>query len=167
MTQHSASCQAQDPLTWHLRYWLNLLIIGSLRGEDEELLTFRVEMEWMKLDSRLKDQLYSNWVEYKKKKLEASYWFWQEMTVESEEAKWYMSDIDTMLMDKVQKARDFLDTRKSLLRSTIQAWKFEEALELCHAITSLTRKLEEEAIRENTEARYFQGSNLTLAALVS
>lgn len=148
MTRYSASRLAQDPLTWHMQYWLALGTVGMLRGEDEALMGFRIEMEHDKMYTEQKARFRALWNQYRRLHVEACQQHWEEMTVDSEEAKWYIRDIDAMLVDKVQKARQYLVRQEMRMLAALQATRFDLAQVLYDGLVKIYAKLQEEATRD-------------------
>lgn len=56
-----------------------------------------------------KVKLRVRWNEYRRENGAGSIQFWREMTVDSEEARWYIREIDTML---VEKARHYIHRKE-------------------------------------------------------
>lgn len=101
MDQASASERARDPLTWHLRYWLNLDIIAALRDEDVVLTGIRIDMEHEKIaDPMFQIQLRTAWRQFQIDHLRASMLRWIQKTLDDQEAQKYVRDLDRMLVDK-------------------------------------------------------------------
>lgn len=109
MDQASILLRAEHPLEWHLRYWLNLNVVGTIRGEDILLLCLRVRMEHDKIpDAAFKAQLQAEWRAFQNENKESYLRLWMQRTVRGEEAQPYHRDLDTMLQDKGRKMRDYL-----------------------------------------------------------
>lgn len=155
MDQSSASYLVQSPLAWHLNYWLNLEIIGILRGEDPMLMSLRVQWEQAtRLGEDIKTQLLEGgaWAEYRRRDREEWEWFWAQMTLECEVTKPYLRDVDRMLVNKAQKTRACLRHYELMMLTTLRAnsphrarWSFEQ-------IAVLHQKLHEEETAD-AEAR--------------
>ncbi|MCJ1262884.1 hypothetical protein MMC22_002754 [Lobaria immixta] len=97
------------PRMWHMRYWLDIYAIEVLRGEDEMLMSLRINIEQHKIpDQELKSQVQTEWITELRNRAEDRLQNWSEKTLESEEAQPYLRDIDRMLVDKGRKARDYL-----------------------------------------------------------
>lgn len=84
--------------------------------------------------------------------MEAFQRHWEEKTLESSEAKWYMRDINTMLMDKGLKARHYLYRKEFLMLEALRGARFERARVLFEGLAKLYGKLQEEESRD-AEAR--------------
>ena len=141
----SLALLADDPLTWHLRYWLSLAVIGLLRGEDAVLMNFRIEMEHFKIrDLELRDALIIDWRTYRVANYAACQEHWGQQTLESEEAMPYLRDIDRMLVDKGRKARDHLRRLESAMGSFLRAREIDIARAMVEKIAQIYQKLEEE-----------------------
>lgn len=52
MSPASILRRQQDPLKWLLEYWLDIAVIGIIRGEDMKLMVLRVDMEVDKMSDR-------------------------------------------------------------------------------------------------------------------
>lgn len=110
MDPRSASSLAEDPLRWHLRYWLDLSVVAQLRGEDSMLIGFSIELEQYKTrDQALRTRLVN--------------------ALDSPRAKPYLRDLDRMLVDKKTKTRRYLcqqvlrtQATLSIHHSFIQWW---------------------------------------------
>lgn len=128
LDQVSAAALAKDPLAWHLRYWLDLCTVGNLRGEDEILLALRMEIEVNKiLDMELHSAFYDAWFQYVMDNSEESARNWIQRTLESDEAKRYLRDIDRMLEDKARKTRHYLGHLERLMLTSLQEGDAETA----------------------------------------
>lgn len=152
MSHSSAYRYARDPLTWLLEYWLAVGSVGVLRGEDRVLMRLRMEMEHEQIDPSLLDRFRSAWYQYRRANEQASNQHWAQMTVQSEEAKWYSRDIDRMLEDKIQKGRVYLGRMENKLLLALRYTRFDEAKVLFQGLVTVYTKLKEEAARD-TEAR--------------
>lgn len=149
MTQYSIARRAQDPLSWHLHYWLSISVIGILRGEDNELMGFRIEMEHSKMNPLMQAGFRTAWDQYWRQNIEECQRYWEVKTVDSDEAIWYMRDIDAMLEHKVQKASNYLCRKGMLMLNALQATRLEDARVLFEKIITVHTKLQEEARRHS------------------
>lgn len=109
MDEASILLRAEDPLAWHLRYWLDLCMVGTIRGGDILLLSLRIRMEHDKIaDAAFKTRLQGAWRGFQSDNKESCLRLWMRRTVLSQEAQPYLRDLDTMLQDKGRKTRDYL-----------------------------------------------------------
>lgn len=140
--QVSAANLAKDPLLWHLTYWLDLCTVGNLRGEDEILLALRMEMEVDKmLDMELQSAIYDAWFRFFMDNSEESARNWIQRTLESDEAKPYLRDIDRMLVDKARKTRQHLGHLERHMLTSLQEGDAEKAKKFFEKLAPVYPKL--------------------------
>lgn len=109
MDPRSASSLAEDPLRWHLRYWLDLSVVAQLRGEDSMLIGFSIELEQYKTrDQALRTRLVNAWKMHQLVNHASCSRHWNRLTLDSPRAKPYLRDLDRMLVDKETKTRRYL-----------------------------------------------------------
>lgn len=131
------------PGMWHMRYWLDIYAIEVLRGEDEMLMSLRINIEQHKIpDQELKSQVQTEWITELPNRAEERLQNWSEKTLESEEAQPYLRDIDRMLVDKWRKARDYL--RLIEIPMCIRVANIDIASIIFQKLSLLYRKLQEE-----------------------
>lgn len=150
ISHFSASFLAEDPLAWHMHYWLSLEVVGVMRGEDAMLMALRVEWEQeLLLGDGIKIQLLTDnvWPRYRILNRERYEQFWAQMTVESEDARWYLRDVDRMLVDKARKTRAKLRRSERMMQAALQAVSID-----IEELTQQYGKLQEEETAE-AEAR--------------
>lgn len=153
MNQTSVLSLAEDPVRWHLQYWLVLSVVGMIRGEDPILLGFRIEIEQYKIhDQGLKNQVVRAWKPYQLVNHENCYRQWGRLALENEEVKPFLRDIDRMLVDKGPKTREFLQQLHSVIVGLLQAGEIDAALRLVEKCLEMIQKLEDEE-REEEQAR--------------
>lgn len=146
MDQVTALELIDDPLLWHLKYWLNLNIIGIMRGEDEILLGLRIEIEQDKCPEPLiRLQIQHSWYHYLQDHKEACIRGWMAMMgARGEEAQPYHCDLDRMLVDKGRKTRDHLLRMEVEMNKAIQAADVERTSLLFDIIFRYYRRLQQE-----------------------
>lgn len=153
MNQTSVLSLVEDPVRWHLQYWLVLSVVGMIRGEDPILLGFRIEIEQYKIhDQGLKNQVVRAWNPYQLVNHENCYRQWGRLALENEEVKPFLRDIDRMLVDKGPKTREFLQQLHSVIVGLLQAGEIDAALRLVEKCLEMIQKLEDEE-REEEQAR--------------
>lgn len=153
MNQLSAFLRAQNPLDWLRQYWLNIGIVGMLRGEDPDLLVLRIEIEHTKIaDPEFRAEFRNSWRQYR---LDNRYEItrqWLERTLESEEALPYHRDIDRMLVNKGPKTRNYLRQMERLMITSLRDQRVEIARGFFDHLSQLYGKLRDEE-RAEAEAR--------------
>lgn len=150
----SAQLLASDPLTWHLHYWLSIGVLGMLRGENPLLMAFRTDIEhYNKIkDVEFRIRLVEAWRTYRQVHLPYFRQQWERLTLESEEAKPYLRDIDRMLVNKGAKAREYLCRIENMMISILRDGQIESARWLFDIIARVYQRLEEEE-KADEEAR--------------
>lgn len=146
LSQYSAARQFQNPLLWHMTYWLDLGVVGVLHGQDPVLMAFRIRMEQEKMDPWLKDGFRRTWKQYRTRNLEECVEYW--VRIATVEAKGYLGDIDRMLVNKAQKARNQLILQEELMHKALRELRFHKASKLFMGIVNVYEKLVEEETRD-------------------
>lgn len=148
-----------DPVQWHLQYWLNIEVVGVLRGEDITLMAFRVENEIRNIErAQIRDGVHQAWGDFHRNNTQRYQLEWQQKTLASQEAQPYLRDIDRMLVNKEQKTRDYVHQMERDLfdwRRRVQA----EMTEKVTKIGQLYRKLANENLADQERARRLQATN--------
>lgn len=109
MTQFSASVRAQYPKRWHMKYWLNIFLIGKIRLQDKYLMLIRIEMENQKALHAGNTYIdLEEWLEFKVNNKAEYLRYWEQRTLEDEDYQAYIHDLDRMLEDKEEKMIEFL-----------------------------------------------------------
>ena len=68
MSELGASSLFQSPVQWHLTYWLNVSVVGLLRGEDALLMAVRIESEFLHIaNAQTRFSVERAWGEFQKK----------------------------------------------------------------------------------------------------
>lgn len=105
----SASHRARDPHMWHQHYWLNLSVIATKCGEHPTLTAIRIEMEQAKLERPEPcAQLRSAQRQFQTANRPRYWRHWTQRTLDDEEARKYVADLERMLVDKERKMKDYL-----------------------------------------------------------
>lgn len=87
---------------------------------------------------------------------------WGRLTLESEEAKPFLRDIDRMLVDKGPKTREHLHRLQSAMVSFLRATEIDTARAMFERIAQIYQKLEEEeTVDEQARNRQPNGINGT------
>lgn len=149
----SAHLLASEPLKWHLHYWLSIDVLGMLRGENPLLMAFRTDIEHYKIkDVEFRIRLVEAWRTYRQVHRPYFRLQWERLTLESEEAKPYLRDIDRMLVNKGAKAREYLRRIENMMISILRDGQIESARWLSDIIAQVYQKLEDEE-KADEEAR--------------
>lgn len=139
MTQDAASTRAQNPLKWHLDYWLNLYVIGVSRDENkcEMAIMIAGEQTSYNIDGNAADSIkkYINpieWHDFKEIHSAVYSRYWESKPREDEEYQAYVRDLNRMLEDKEEKLTEYLRPKDNLyeriyleqerMRSALHAW---------------------------------------------
>lgn len=145
INQASAMLLAKDPLAWNLQYWLDLGLIGNLRGEDIMLMGLRIEIEYSKtLDPALRIQFQNAWIKYQIRNRAERVRYWSQMTLDSEDAKPYLRDLNTMLVDKGRKTRDYLRSAETAMSQEQENLNFGRAQVIFDRLARIYPKLRQE-----------------------
>lgn len=156
MSPESILCLAEDPLRWHLQYWLSLGVVGILRGEDPMLTIIRIEIEQKKIPDRaIKTQLIHNWTQHWIMHRHSCQQYFEKVTLDSEEAKWYLRDLGRMLVKKWWKMHVCI---RDLERKTIPSLDARTAREMSRKIIRINRKMWEEQ-RADKKARLHEAGS--------
>lgn len=148
VNRYSALTQAQDPVKWHLVYWLHLSVVASLRGEDSTLMALRIEMEQRKIaDRKIKTAVLNTWTGYQMDNKILCERVWRQRTLDSGEARYFLRDLDKMLEYKVAKAFHYLRRIERQMVHSVRNGNFadvQKARGLFEKLAKLYRKLLEE-----------------------
>lgn len=107
--QASALLKAEDPLTWHLRYWLNLGTIGNVIGAEAILMQVIINEELHKIaDRAFQTQIQNAWYQFVLYNRGEFIRHWRQRTLESDEAKAYIRDLARLVGNKRLKMRSTL-----------------------------------------------------------
>lgn len=111
----SASRKAEDPIEWHLKYWLNLSVIGIKSGEDERLMGARIDWEHVNIaDEAFKKALRFRWFDFQTENEDRYILKWEHV-LEGANLDAYNRDLTRMLVNKEQKVRDYIQWKHSLI----------------------------------------------------
>lgn len=118
--EDSASQKAEDPVKWHLKYWLNLFVVGINRGEDDGLMNARIDWEHVNIaNEAFKKDLRFSWFDFQTENEDRYILEWEHI-IGGEKLHAYIRDLNRMLVNKGQKMRDYL-LRKHRLIAKYQA----------------------------------------------
>ncbi|MCJ1427314.1 hypothetical protein MMC29_005217, partial [Sticta canariensis] len=153
MNQLSAFLRAQNPLDWLRQYWLNIGVVGMLRGEDRDLLVLRIEIEHTKIpDPDFRAEFRNSWRQYRVDNRDEIKRQWVERTLESREARPYHRDIDRMLVNKGPKTRNYLRQMERLMITSLRDQRVGTARVFFNQLSQLYGKLRDEE-RADADAR--------------
>lgn len=164
-SQASASRRAEDPIKWHLDYWLHIYTIGLMRAgidADVTLMRARINIELEKYPTvTMRTLVFAAWDDFRKANQDGYLYYWTTKTIEHPTAKPFQSDLDRMLMDKEQKMHDYLGRMKTGMHNCVLVGNLTRAKKIHDVITLIYRKLDEEEIargnrvlRETRQARF-------------
>lgn len=149
MDQDLAVFRSEDPIEWHLNYWITLEVIGILHGEDPILMAFRIETEIYNIaDRQIRCNVHGQWSEYRATNYEPCLEYWEPVSGEDEEVQPYFRDLDRMLVNKEQKAKDRLRDMEELMISLVRGAQLQQARETLENIGQVYQKLHEEEIAD-------------------
>lgn len=144
-----------DPLGWYLQYWLDLNIIGMMRGEDQTLLSIRIMMEQDECPEMLfKVQIRNAWQKYQTayKELRIRQWLPLQGDL-GDEAKPFHRDLDRLLVKtKGPKVRDYIRRFEISMNEKIRATEVDRAKHLFEWLVQINQSLKKEEAAE-AEAR--------------
>lgn len=136
-------------LEWYLHNWLNLDVIAELRGEDMTLMTIMIEMEQeQNYSPTLKNQLRTAWSGFNRENRPAYLRYWEQKTLQNEEAEKYISDLNRMLVCKGPKVRSYIHHMQMKMEKSLRSGKFTRADRFFDIICLLTQKLEDEKTKD-------------------
>lgn len=140
-----------DPLGWYLQYWLDLHIIGMMRGEDQTLLAMRIMMEQDECPEMLfKVQIRNAWQNYQTTYKEARIRQWVPLRGDlSDEAKPFHRDLDRLLVKtKGPKVRDYIRRFEISMNEKIRATEVDRARHLFDWLVQINQSLMKEEAAE-------------------
>lgn len=138
----SALVLAENPLAWHLPYWLSLGSVAVVRGEDAMLTALRIKMEHSKItDSALKSQLKHTWNQFQRNNQAECIRQWTQMTVNCKESQPYLCDLDRMLVDRRRDARDYLHRLEPIMRTMLHHLHLEDPRQFFEKLAQQYRSL--------------------------
>ena len=157
ISQASAMSLAEDPLSWHLRYWLGLLSVATLHSQDVMLTAARIDHEIeqiQNLDLEIKIEIKKAW-HYQLMKIAdevkrqehlkhvRSPDFWDPPTLDSR-SKSLLRDLDRMLEDKEEKTRKYIRQQEGTMNAWLRAGAYDTARCIFDRVVQLYQRLEEE-----------------------
>lgn len=152
MSSRSGSLLTQSPVKWHLNYWLNIVVVATLRGEDKALMVIRVEHEFRNIANvQIRKGIHQAWVPFYHKNRPVYEKKWVHRTLASREAQLYLRDIDRMLVNKEQKTRECLKNAELHLID----WEKKVQVKIARKkldIQRVYRKLEDEQVVDQATA---------------
>lgn len=136
-----------DPLGWYLQYWLDIHIIGMMRGEDQTLLPIRIVIEQERCPQMLfLFQIRNAWADYERTHKEARIGQWMFITGDkADEAKPYHRDLDRLLVrTKGPDIREYIRRFETGMNDAIRALKVDRAKELYEWLVRINQCLKKE-----------------------
>lgn len=149
----------EDPLAWHLDYWLNIGVIGMVLGEDPLLMNARIDMEHHKIrDRELRDQISNAWTAYTLANGYQYRTYWEGQTLEDDVGQAYLRDIARMLEDRKNKMRDSLRGHGTFMNKLLQMGDVMGATETSYIISEIHSKLQQDEVRQAEAIKELQTS---------
>lgn len=142
LSQASAEIKARDPFRWHMRYWLNLSAIAMIRGENQDLMALRIEMEQEKIpEPALRTHIQRVWSRFDRENRDKCRRSWVQAGNEEITFKLYICELDRMLVHKEEKMRGYLNSLEMAMSACLQSADIPRAKELFDKISRGYRKL--------------------------
>lgn len=160
MTVCSAKLRAEDPLKWLREYWLNIIAVGTVWGYDVTLLA--LGMEHARLEDEIDDEFNMTWCQYEDSNSEAYVEKWERMTLDSEEAKRYLRDIDRMMVYGHFKNSEYLQAAEQKMIDVLRAGKVKVAQRYFNGLGLIYQKLEAWRVAKKEEANDSDTSQVSL-----
>lgn len=158
MNHISEWVRAEDPLGWHLHFWLNIGVVGILCGNNSTLMSLRIDIEILNIpDRELKFAIHDAWSQYRRVNREVCERHWARMTLESEEAQPYIRDIHRMLEGKAWKTKRYLRGMEETMTTMVRDRKFDVARLLFDKLCLAYKKLQEEEEADAETSRSILG----------
>lgn len=124
MDEFGASVRAQYPQRWHLKYWLNIYVIGTLRLQDAGAMEIRIRIENRKALENSTYLTLSAWSTFKRAHEAEFRTFWHpRLFADDEQYRAYVRDLDRMLECKDAKMNAYLRPRIESARRLTGATK--------------------------------------------
>lgn len=150
----SARSLREDPLPWHLKYWLNLLMVAICRGDNVVLTLARIDREQsINVDQNLRDLVRFTWPQYQVDNRDNFHRYWNTLTVHSVQAQPFIRDILRMLVNKDLKMRAYLEQQEEMLTFSLRALQFDGARMYFDKLEDIHRNLRVEGSVEQAGAR--------------
>lgn len=154
MNNVSALLLAENPLAWHLQYWLNLGSVAVVRGEDAMLMALRIKMEHTKItDPALKNQLKHAWSQFQRDNQVECVRQWTLMTGDGNDAQPYLCDLDRMLVGKRREARDYLHRIEPIMTTMLHHLHLEDQTQFFEKLNQKFRGLQQDEIMLTDKGR--------------
>lgn len=165
ISQASAGVRAENPLLWHATYWLCILVLGILRGENESLMSHMITMEHEKIpDRKFRHSLQALWAKFQARNKEEFKRICEEWTLEHSGVKPYLEDLDRLKINNMQSAavKLYLDIDRLMISNT-QPARVSEPKTAFDDLDELLIKLQEEGLAgdqgeqdlDTSESEYF------------
>lgn len=153
INQLSAAVLVQDPVMWHMEFFLNLGEVGTLYGKDSVLMTLKIRIEMMNIpDRQLSRAVCLQFNDYCRTKRAERKRTWEQSGLETDMAKSYIRDIHRMEANKLWKMERYLRTCEELMVTAIRARRIEKARADFNMIVMLRKKIDEER-KQDAERR--------------
>lgn len=109
LSEESGQLLARDAVTWHLTYWLNLTVLAVMHGEHSGLVALLVEGDQKSMnDADLRAELAREFTNFLLRNRDNYLEYWTQQTLDGDEARAFLRDVDNLLVDKVRRARVYL-----------------------------------------------------------
>lgn len=146
--QASAMLLAEDPLTWHLRYLLNLGAIGNILGEDVIVMHVMIDAVIRRIaDPAFRTQIRGAWYNFHVYNREEYMRHWRQRTLEDEEAKACLRDLARMLVNRRQKKRDCVRFLGKVMSNDLRDGNVRRARRNSYLINSINQALQQAETR--------------------
>ncbi|MCJ1463130.1 hypothetical protein MMC07_001735 [Pseudocyphellaria aurata] len=141
LNEQSARYLVQFPLMWHPIYWLNLDVIGIMRGEDSDLMAVLIDMEM----ARVPNERISTpeWIWFQLNHRSACRENWELNGLDNDEGRAYLRDLDRILADKVRKAQEYIPHGEWLMIRAMRSGNLAESETLFWRLVNVHRVLRE------------------------
>lgn len=145
----TALLRDQDSLKWHLNYWLDLYTIAIISGQDMILMAARIDKEHEEItDLGFRAELKDNWYNFLLTYSGQVLLHWNQTSLNSEEAKMFLSDIDRLLENKGKKMRDYICMLVILMNEHSRREDEVNATKVYRQIRRLIQRMRQEEARD-------------------
>lgn len=140
-----AKLLANDPKEWHLKYWLDILILGTLSGEPGLLMSILIQREQNLIpDQELRTQVREKWGEFVDLNVVNYRDHWIRMGLGAVAAEAYLDDLDKLLTYKETHRTEYRQMMEALVRK-------ESLLDASHTYTRQREQKEKETGGDESE----------------
>ena len=118
----------QNPVEWHLNYWLNVFVVAMMRGENPTLTLVRIEREQSLMDDeRVGYHVQSMWLQFRRDHQANVQGIWEQLGLEDGNADIIIEDIGSMLVDKERKMMNYLLIKEAEMLHEVRNSRPEQA----------------------------------------